>query len=71
VVARDFALGSVAYAMQANTDAVRQFIHQSPVLRIFEMISEHNFWLMLFCMAPLGVQSWIVSRARRRREQSA
>ena len=71
VIAHDFALGGWAHAMQANTNAAEQFMQQHFFFRISRILSAHNFWLMMFCMSPLAIQSWIVARARRRREQSA
>jgi hypothetical protein len=71
VFAHDFALGGMAHAMQANTATAEQFMQQHFFFRISRMMSEYNFWLMLFCMSPIAIKSWIVARARRRREQPA
>ena len=70
VLAHDYALGSFVQAIQANTDAARLFVQQQIFFRLAQIVSAHNFWLMLFCMAPMFLQSRIVARARRRREQA-
>ena len=70
VFAHDYALGVFVRAIQANTDAAGNFVRQQPFFRVAQVLSAHNFWLMLFCMAPMFVQSRIVARARRRREQA-
>jgi hypothetical protein len=68
VAARDFAMGGMAHAAQANTELARQFFGQSLFFRIARVISDHGLWLMLLWVIPVSLQSRIVARERRRRE---
>ena len=66
-VARDFAVGGLAHAAQANTEIATQFCRQGWFFRSAQFIADHGLW-MIFAV-PLALQSWIAARARRRREQ--
>jgi RNA polymerase sigma factor (sigma-70 family) len=66
--AHDFANGSIAHAAQANTEAAAQFFRQSLFFRCAKVVSDHGIWLMLCWIIPLALQSRIMARARRRRE---
>jgi RNA polymerase sigma factor (sigma-70 family) len=67
VIAHDFALGGVAYAAQANTDIAKQFFLQAPFFRIAQVVSHYNLWMIW--IIPMVLQSWMVKRARQRRER--
>jgi RNA polymerase sigma factor (sigma-70 family) len=71
VMAHNFAMGSAAYAAQANTQLATQFFNQSLFFQIGESLSNHSIWVMLISALPITVQARIVARARRRREQGA
>ena len=68
VVARDFALGGFALAAQANNPIAQRFFDQDTFSHLANIISRHNFLVMLAWIIPLTLQSQIVARARRRRE---
>jgi RNA polymerase sigma factor (sigma-70 family) len=68
VVARDFALGGFALAAQANNPIAQRFFNQDTFSQVANIISRHNFLVMLAWIIPLTLQSQIVARARRRRE---
>ena len=69
VAARDFALGGIACAAQANTKIAEQFFQQSFFFQIGQAISRYNLLLMLTWAVPVFVKVWLVARARRRQEQ--
>jgi RNA polymerase sigma factor (sigma-70 family) len=69
VFARDFADGVVAHALQANTQIATDFFRQSLFFRCAQTLSNHGFLLMLGWVIPLGIQSRLVAKDRRRREQ--
>jgi hypothetical protein len=69
VAARDFALGGMAYAAQANTEVARQFFQQSVFFQIAQAISRHSIFLMLAWVVPVLLKIRLVARARARREK--
>jgi len=52
-IARDFALGGVAQAAQANTELARQFIHDHLIFRQTEILTHYLGWLNLLWLIPL------------------
>ena len=66
-LAHDFATGGIAHAAQANTAAARQFFQQGWFFRASQAIANRELWMIW--LVPVLLQSWIVWRARRRREQ--
>jgi RNA polymerase sigma factor (sigma-70 family) len=68
--AHDFATAAFAHALQANTDAARQFIDSAPILRFFRFENRHSLWINFLWIAPLFIQWRLIARSRRR-EQSA
>jgi RNA polymerase sigma factor (sigma-70 family) len=66
-IAHDFAVGGIAYAAQANTDIAKQFIDQSLYFRVAQVISHYQLWMIW--IIPVVLQSWLVKRARQRRER--
>ena len=72
-IAHDFALGSFVHALQANTDAARQFFQSNWFLSFAQKASTHPILTMLVWIIPMGIQSRIIRRARERRlrEESA
>ena len=51
--ARDFALGGVAHAAQANNELASQFIKTNPFFKNMEILSRHIGWLNLLWLIPL------------------
>jgi RNA polymerase sigma factor (sigma-70 family) len=70
-VARDYALGGVAHAAQANTEAAKQFFQQNLFFRIAQAIGNHGILVMLVWVLPVSLQSRIVARAKRLQEGKA
>jgi hypothetical protein len=68
VAARDFALGGIAHAAQANNDIANDFFQQDFFSRCAKIVADHGFFLMLLWVIPVTLQSRIVAKARRRRE---
>jgi hypothetical protein len=68
-VAREFALGGIAHASQANNDVAGQFIRQNLFFQCAHAVSKHGIWLLLIWVIPATLQARIVAHARRRREQ--
>jgi RNA polymerase sigma factor (sigma-70 family) len=68
VAARDFALGGVAHAAQANNDIADRFFQQDLFSRVANIVANHGFFLMLLWVIPVSLQSRIVAKARRCRE---
>jgi RNA polymerase sigma factor (sigma-70 family) len=56
-VARDFALGEVAQAAQANTEVASQFMKASPFFHRMEILSHYIGWLNLLWLIPLA--AWL------------
>ncbi len=52
-IARDFALGGVAHAAQANSEIASQFMKGSPFFKRMEFISHYLGWLNLLWLIPL------------------
>jgi len=52
-VARDFALGGVAHAAQANNEIATQFMKASSFFRRMEILSHYVGWLNLLWLIPL------------------
>jgi RNA polymerase sigma factor (sigma-70 family) len=52
-IARDFALGGVAHAAQANNEIASQFIKASSFFRKMEILSHYIAWLNLLWLIPL------------------
>jgi RNA polymerase sigma factor (sigma-70 family) len=70
VLARDFALGGIAHAAQANTELARQFVQQNFFFRCAQTISNHGLLMMFAWFIPMMLQARAVARARRLREQT-
>jgi len=70
-VARDFALGGVARAAQANNEIAEQFVQQDLFFRISRVIQNHSFLMMLLWVIPVSLQARIVARARRREQTNS
>jgi RNA polymerase sigma factor (sigma-70 family) len=69
VIAHNFAIGGIVHALEANTEAARQFIDQAPFFQFSQIVSRYYLWMIW--IVPILLQSWIVKRARARREQKA
>jgi len=67
-VARDFALGAVAHAAEANNEIATQFIKASPFFRVTELLSHYVGWLNFLWLLPLV--SWWRVLAKRRQEKA-
>ncbi len=68
VAARDFADGGIVLAAQSSTEAAEKFISTNLFFRVATVVARHGLLLMIACMIPVTLQSWVVARARRRRE---
>jgi RNA polymerase sigma factor (sigma-70 family) len=66
-IARDFALGSVARAAQANTEAASQFMKGSLFFKNMEVLLQHIWWMNLIWLLPL-ITWWraVAKRAKKR-----
>ena len=69
VAAKDFALGGMAYAAQANTELARQFFQQNLFFQIARTISRHAVLLMLAWVVPVLLKGRLAARARHRQDQ--
>jgi RNA polymerase sigma factor (sigma-70 family) len=70
-VARDFALGGIAHAAQANNKIAEQFVQQDLFFRISRVIQNHSFLMMMLWIIPLTLQARVVARARRREQPNS
>lgn len=70
-MARDFALGGIARAAQANNEIAERFVQQDLFFRISRVIQNHSFLMMLLWVVPLTLQARVVARARRREEANS
>jgi RNA polymerase sigma factor (sigma-70 family) len=68
VAARDFALGGIARASQANTEIANQFFQRDIFSRISKIVANHGLLMMLLWVIPVSLQARIIGQARRRRE---
>jgi RNA polymerase sigma factor (sigma-70 family) len=68
VAARDFALGGIAHAAQANNETANQYFQQNFFSRAANAVANHGLLLMLLWVIPVTLQSRIVAKARQRRE---
>jgi hypothetical protein len=68
VAARDFALGGIAHATQANNNIANDFFQQNLFSRVAKTVANHGMILMLVWVIPVTLQARIVARARRCRE---
>jgi len=66
--ARDFALGGIVRAPQANTDIAKNFFAQDLFSRLAQTLSNHNILMMLLWVLPVSWQASVINKARRRRE---
>jgi RNA polymerase sigma factor (sigma-70 family) len=67
VAARDFALGGIVRAAQANTDIARRFFDQDFFSGLAQSLSRHNILMMLIWVLPLSWQTHIIAKAHRQR----
>jgi RNA polymerase sigma factor (sigma-70 family) len=63
-IARDFALGGVAHAAQANNDIAAQFIKGDSFFHRMEILSRHIGWLNLLWLFPLSGLVRLIGRSR-------
>jgi RNA polymerase sigma factor (sigma-70 family) len=71
VMARDYAIGGVAHAAQANTEIASDYVQQGFFFRMARTINNHGFLLMLAWIVPMLLQARIVARARRREQTNS
>ena len=64
-MARDYALGGIAQAAEANNGIATQFMKASPFFQRMELLSHYVAWLNLLWLIPL-VSWWrmVVKRAK-------
>lgn len=68
VAARDFALGGLVRAAQANTAIAKNFFAQDFFSRAAQTVSNHNVLMLLIWVLPVSWQASVIAKARRRRE---
>jgi len=68
VAARDYALGGIVRATQANTGIAKRFFEQDSFSQLGQTLSNHNYLIMLIWLLPVSWQAAIVARAQRRRQ---
>ena len=68
VAARDYALGGIVRAAQANTGIAKRFFEQDSFSQLGQTLSNHNYLIMLIWLLPVSWQAAIVARAQRRRQ---
>jgi len=66
IFARDYGVGAIVRAAQANNPIADQFFHQTIFFRISAIVARYNLWILW--VIPMLLQSRLVSRARRRGE---
>ncbi len=54
-VANDFAMGGLALADQANTDAAKEMLMNNPFFAAGKTIMENGQWFLLFLLLPVFV----------------
>jgi len=69
-MARDFAVGGIVHALQANNDLARQFTGSNLFFRCMQAINRHWFWMNFIWIAPLFIQWQIIARSRRRERKN-
>ncbi len=65
-LARDFAVGGIVHALQANNDVARQFTDSNLYFRCIQTLNRHWFWMNFIWITPLFLQWQIIARSRRR-----
>jgi hypothetical protein len=68
-IARDFAMGGVAHAAQANNEIASQFMKASSFFSRMEMISPYVGWLSLLWLIPLVQWRRILAKTREVKSQ--
>jgi RNA polymerase sigma factor (sigma-70 family) len=63
-IARDFAMGGVAHAAQANNEIASQFMKASSFFRRMEILSHYMGWLNLLWLIPLVQWRRIMAKSR-------
>jgi RNA polymerase sigma factor (sigma-70 family) len=61
-IARDFALGGLAHATQANNAVAEHFVETQPFFRASQRIAPYIFWLNLLWVGPLLWQRRFIAR---------
>ena len=67
--AQNFGLGGIVHALQANTDAAKQFFQTNWFFQFAQKIANHPFLLMMVWVIPMAIQSRIIRNARTREQQ--
>jgi hypothetical protein len=62
-IARDFAVGGFAHAVQANNEVAMQFVRSNPFFRLQEAVAPFLMWLNLLWFLPMIL--WWRAVARR------
>jgi hypothetical protein len=65
-LARDFALGAIAQAVQANNDAAQAYIGASRFFQTAQLVARHMGWLYLIGVFPIAL--WWRNMARKRKQ---
>jgi RNA polymerase sigma factor (sigma-70 family) len=70
-IARDFAMGGVAHAAQANNEIASQFMKASSFFRLMEILSHYMGWLNLLWLIPLVQWRRIMAKTRAVKSQGS
>jgi RNA polymerase sigma factor (sigma-70 family) len=69
-IAHNFAIGGLAHAIQANTDAARHFADSNLFFRWIKLLQGHWFWMNFLWIVPLFVQWRLIVRSRNQPDNS-
>jgi hypothetical protein len=69
-VARDFALGNIAHAAQANTDLASQMIKPDWFFKGGQVLGRYSIWMNFLWITPLFIQWRLIARSRRERKNA-
>lgn len=67
-VAHHVAVGAVAHAALANTDAASQIVDSNWFFHAMKIIGRHWFWMNFLWIAPLFIQWRLIARSRQKRQ---
>ncbi len=70
-LARDFAVGGIVHALQANNDTARQFTDANLYFRCIQAINRHWFWMNFIWITPLFIQWRVIARSRQREAKNS
>jgi hypothetical protein len=69
-VARDFALGNIAHAAQANTELASQMIKPDWFFKGGQVLGRYSIWMNFLWIAPMLFQWRLIAHSRRERKNA-